>query len=322
MHNHRGLLIVPENGAAKACCGRPLQYRECMTFNDNSNIGNSKVRRRGRTTGLAVGGGGVGVIAIFLLSQLFGVDLGGLGVGVGGGGDASGDTELSECQVGEDANANVDCRMVGAYSSLEDYWVAQAPAIGIEYREPALILFDQTTTTGCGNASSATGPFYCPLDETIYIDTSFYADLRDRFGASEGTLAELYVVAHEFGHHIQQIGGLFEGTDRSDTGPGSDAIRLEVQADCFAGAWVAGASQTEDESGVPFLEPVTGQQVQDALSAASAVGDDRIQQSAGGGVNPETWTHGSSEQRQRWFSAGYDGGPGVCDTFATGADQL
>ena len=294
-----------------------------MTFNDDSNISNSRVRRRGRTTGIAVGGGGVGLIALFLLSQLLGVDLGGLGIGAGaGGGGGADDTVLTECQTGEDANENVDCRMVGAYSSLDDFWVTEAPTVGVDYREPALILFDQSTSTGCGNATSATGPFYCPLDETIYIDTSFYTVLRDRFGASAGTLAELYVVAHEFGHHIQQIGGLFEGTDRSDTGPGSDAIRLEVQADCLAGAWVAGASQTEDEGGVRFLEPVTAQQVADALSAASAVGDDRIQQSAGGGVNPETWTHGSSEQRQRWFTTGYEAGPGACDTFAVAAGEL
>lgn len=291
-----------------------------MTFNDNSNIGNNRVRRRGRTTGLAVGGGGLGVVALFVLSQLLGVDLTGLagGAAPGGGGTSGGDTELSECQTGADANESVDCRMVGAYSSLDDFWATQAPAVGIAYRQPEMILFDGATSTGCGNATSATGPFYCPPDQTIYIDTTFYEELRTTYGANGGSLAELYVVAHEFGHHIQQIGGIFDGTDRTETGPGSDTIRLEVQADCFAGAWVAGASRTDDAAGVRFIEEVTPQQIQDALSAASAVGDDRIQQSAGGGVNPETWTHGSSEQRQRWFMIGHDGGAGACDTFAAG----
>lgn len=296
-----------------------------MTFNDDSNISNSRVRRRGRTTGLAVGGGGIAVVAIFLLSQLLGVDLSGIlggGAGGGTGGPAPEGSALSECQTGADANESVDCRMAGALLSLDDYWIEAAPAIGVEFREPDFVLFDGATTTACGNATSAVGPFYCPPDETIYIDTTFYDLLRERFGASGGPLAELYVVAHEYGHHIQQAAGFFEGTDRSDTGPGSDAIRLEVQADCFAGAWVRGASETEDESGTPYLDPVTPQQIQDALSAASAVGDDRIQESAGGGVNPETWTHGSSDQRQRWFLTGYDNGPAACDTFAVSADQL
>ena len=295
-----------------------------MTFNDDSRIGSSRVRRRGRTTGIAVGGGAVGLIAVFLISQLVGFDVsqfvggGRIGGGSTGGGTTSSDTELSECDTGADANQNVDCRMVGAYNSLDDFWSAEAPTLGVDYSQPDLIIFDQATETGCGSATSATGPFYCPPDTTIYIDTSFYAALRDNYGASGGPLAELYIVAHEFGHHIQQIGGTFAGTDRGDTGPGSDTIRLEVQADCYAGAWVAGASNTVDENGVPLLEPVTTEQIADALTAASAVGDDRIQQSAGSGVNPETWTHGSSEQRQRWFSAGLEGGVGACDTFAAG----
>jgi len=295
-----------------------------MTFNDDSSISGSKVRRRGRTAGLAVGGGGIGVVALVLLGTFLGVDLTPFlgGGGVGGGTSQEESSLASECQTGADANADVNCRMSAAYVSLDDYWVDAGPTIGIDYREPSFVLFDQATTTGCGNATSATGPFYCPPDESIYLDTTFYEQLRTRFGANGGPLAELYVVAHEWGHHIQQIGGIFDGTDRSASGPGSDTIRLEVQADCFAGAWVAGASQTEDENGVPLLEPVTPAQIQDALSAASAVGDDRIQESAGGGVNPETWTHGSSEQRQRWFLAGYEDGATACDTFAPAAGEL
>ncbi|KQQ52093.1 neutral zinc metallopeptidase [Plantibacter sp. Leaf314] len=295
-----------------------------MTFNDNADISGNKVKRRGKTTGIAVGGGAVGVIVIALISQFLGVDVSGILGGGGVGGGSQEETLLSEeCQTGADANANVDCRMGGAYSSLDDYWSEELPALGVDYTSPAdFIIFDQQTNTGCGAASSATGPFYCPPDQTIYIDTSFYSELRDRFGASGGPLAEMYVVAHEWGHHIQALTGVMDRADRSGTGPASDSVRIEVQADCFAGAWVAAASDTEDAKGVAFLKPVTQQEIDDALSAAAAVGDDRIQEAATGQVNPEAWTHGSAEQRQRWFMTGYNGGPAACDTFSVSADQL
>lgn len=287
-----------------------------MTFNDDSNIGSNRVKRRGRSTGIAVGGGGIGVvIVVFLVSQIFNVDLSGL---VGGSSGATNPeaSSLTECQTGADANASADCRVQGAYVSLDDFWMDAAPALGVQYHSPEAILFDDATGTGCGDATSATGPFYCPPDETIYIDTSFYQELRTTYGASGGPLAELYVIAHEFGHHIQQLSGSFDSADRSDTGPESDSVRLELQADCYAGAWVAKASTTADANGVTFIDPVTDAQIADALSAASAVGDDRIQQASGGSVNSESWTHGSSEQRQRWFQTGRAGGPEACDTFA------
>ncbi|HXH35898.1 MAG TPA: neutral zinc metallopeptidase [Plantibacter sp.] len=295
-----------------------------MTFNDNADISGNKVKRRGRTTGIAVGGGAIGVIAIALISQFLGVDLTGILGGGTAGGQNGEETLLSEeCQTGADANANVDCRMGGAYSSLDAYWSEELPALGVQYTSPAdFIIFDQQTNTGCGAASSATGPFYCPPDATIYIDTSFYAELRDRFGASGGPLAEMYVVAHEWGHHIQSLTGIMDRADRSGTGPSSDSVRIEIQADCFAGAWVAAASDTEDAKGVAFLKPVTQQEIDDALSAAAAVGDDRIQEASTGQVNPEAWTHGSAEQRQRWFMTGYQSGPSACDTFSVPAGQL
>ncbi|MFZ4893552.1 neutral zinc metallopeptidase [Plantibacter sp. Mn2098] len=295
-----------------------------MTFNDDADISGNKVKRRGRTTGLAVGGGAVGLIAIALISQLLGVDL----TGILGGGNSTQqigeETNLSaECKTGADANANVDCRMGGAYESLDAYWAAELPTLGASYTSPSgFIIFEGQTNTACGAASSATGPFYCPPDATIYIDTSFYDELRNRFGSSGGPLAELYVVAHEWGHHIQQITGIMDRANRQGTGPASDSVRIEVQADCFAGAWVAAASDTSDERGVRFLKPVTQAQIRDALSAAAAVGDDRIQQASGGQVHPESWTHGSSEQRQKWFMAGYNGGPGACDTFSVPASQF
>jgi predicted metalloprotease len=220
---------------------------------------------------------------------------------------------LTQCTTGQAANDSIDCRMAGAADSLDTYWAGQ---FDTGYRSTQIVLFTDQTDTGCGGATSAVGPFYCPNDETIYLDTSFYDDLTTRFGASGGSLAQMYVVAHEWGHHIQNLVGTMSGLDLQDTGPTSDGVRLEVQADCFAGAWVGAASTIVDENGTPFLEPVTDQQIADALSAASAVGDDRIQQATQGQVTPETWTHGSSEMRQRWFTTGFQGGPNACDTFS------
>ncbi len=302
------------------------EYGSGVTFNDDSNISNPRVKRRGRTTAVAAGGGGLLVLILAIAGPLLGIDLGPF-AGVLGGGAPTGSSSdsgavLSECTTGADANSRDDCRVQGAVTSLDSFWAAAAPDLGIEFRPSNAVLFTDATETGCGAASSATGPFYCPPDETLYLDTAFFDELSSRFGANDQPLAKMYVVAHEYGHHIQQIGGIFDGKNRTDTGPSSDSVRLEVQADCFAGAWVRDASTTKDAQGNTFLQQVTRQQVTDALSAASAVGDDRIQQSAGGGVNPETWTHGSAEQRQRWFTAGYEGGPAACDTFAVGADQL
>lgn len=288
-----------------------------MTFNDDANIRGGRVSKRGRNAGIAAGGGGLGLVAILLLSQLFGVDLTGLVDPNAGGGNPPA-TTLDQCRTGEDANENIDCRMQGAATSLDDYWGDTVQG----YVQPQLVLFTGSTTTGCGSATSAVGPFYCPPDQTVYLDTSFYDDLRDRFGSSGGPLAQLYVVAHEWGHHIQNITGIMEGLDLQTTGPSSDSVRLELQADCFAGAWVGAATTTVDANGQPFLEPVTQSQIADALSAAEAVGDDRIQESTAGQVQPETWTHGSSDQREAWFTIGLRDGVNACDTFGVAAGQL
>ncbi|CAD6006192.1 neutral zinc metallopeptidase [Agreia sp. COWG] len=298
-----------------------------MTFNDNAKLDTSRVSKRGRSRGIAVGGGSaVVVVGLFLLSQLLGVDLTGLAGLVGGGtaGQAQqGEVTSLQCDTGADANANLDCLMVGTENSLDAYWRAEAPALGISYAPVTkLNLFTAATNTGCGQASSATGPFYCPTDSSIYVDTAFFDELRSQFGASGGTLSEMYVVAHEFGHHIQNLAGVMDNTDRSGTGPTSDSVRTELQADCYAGAWVAAASTTEDTDGVAFLQPVTDAQLADALNAASVIGDDRIQQRGSGEVNPETWTHGSSSQREKWFQAGMTNGAGGCDTFSLDGSQL
>jgi predicted metalloprotease len=293
-----------------------------MTFNDNAKLDTSRVSKRGRNTGIAVGGGSaVVVIGLFLLSQVLGVDLTGL---AGGGAQQGTQTEESlDCYTGVDANSNVECLMVGAENSLNDYWTDEAPALGITYTPPAdFVLFPEATNSGCGQASSATGPFYCPPDQSIYIDVSFFDQLRTQFRASGGTLSQMYVVAHEFGHHIQNLAGVMDRTDRTDTGPTSDSVRTELQADCFAGAWVAAASTTVAQNGVTFLEPVTDAQVADALNAAEVIGDDRIQEMGSGQVNPETWTHGSSAQREKWFQIGMKNGAGSCDTFSISGPEL
>jgi predicted metalloprotease len=207
--------------------------------------------------------------------------------------------------------------MQGAAAALNTYWETQVDG----YTAPGMVVFLDSVSTGCGSATSASGPFYCPPDQSVYLDTAFYDDLRTQFGATGGPLAQLYVVAHEWGHHIQNITGTMNGLDLQDQGPTSDGVRLELQADCYAGAWVNAASTIPDENGVPFLVQPTDAEIADALNAAAAVGDDNIQETMGGGqVNPETWTHGSSESRQRWFTTGYTQGVGACDTFSAGAN--
>lgn len=289
-----------------------------MTFNPDSNIGSGKVSRRGRNTGIAVGGGGIVVAILALVSPLLGVDLTPLAGMFGDSGQSQTTTSdhLEQCKTGADANNNVECLMKGAAASLDAYWAGKFAQEGITYHSPAdFVLFTGSTSTGCGTASSATGPFYCPPDQTIYVDTGFFDELRGQFGATGGPLAEMYVVAHEWGHHIQNLLGTMDNLNLQQTGPTSDSVRLELQADCYGGSWAKDASTVPDSSGVPFLQPITKQQINDALNAAQVIGDDRIQAQANGQVNPETWTHGSSAQRQKWFSIGFDKGPTACTTF-------
>lgn len=291
-----------------------------MTFNPDSNIGGGKISQRGRGAGLAVGGGGILALILAIASPLLGVDLTPLS-GMFGGDSGQSQTgpvdNLEQCQTGADANSNVACLMKGAAASLDAYWSGMFAKEGIAYHSPAdFVLFTGSTSTGCGTASSATGPFYCPNDETIYVDTSFFDELRTQFGANGGPLAEMYVVAHEWGHHIQNVLGTMDNLNLQATGPESDSVRLELQADCYGGSWAKDASTVPDSSGVPFLEPITQDQINDALNAASVIGDDRIQQQATGQVNPESWTHGSSAERVKWFSVGFKSGPTACDTFS------
>lgn len=229
----------------------------------------------------------------------------------------AGDGEIAGCDTGADANARDDCRLAAAQIVLDRYWGEQVEG----YRAPQLVIVDGSTPTACGTASNATGPFYCPPEETVYIDPTFFGVLRDQFGTDAGPLAQLYVLAHEWGHHIQRITGIMDSNPDNGPGPTSNGVRMELQADCFAGAWVADAATVVGPNGVTFLQTPTPAQLQDALAAAAAVGDDHIQEMSGA-VNPESWTHGSSAQRQSWFDAGYEGGPNACDTFAVAGDRL
>jgi predicted metalloprotease len=287
-----------------------------MTFNDNASVGGNTARRRGG--GIALGGGvaGLGALAVLLLNLFTGSDFSGLipvEQGAGGGG-----SEIENCETGADANRSDDCRLAAASLAIDQYWAEEVQG----YQQPQLIIVDTAASTQCGTASNQTGPFYCPPEQTVYVDPTFFALLRERFDATAGPLAQLYVLAHEYGHHVQNITGIMQDHPDNGTGPDSNAVRTELQADCFAGAWIGDMTEQRDANGVPFLEAPTQQQVADAINAAQTVGDDHIQRETGGSVNPESWTHGSSEQRRHWFEVGYSEGVNACDTFSVSGDSL
>lgn len=303
-------------------------YCVSMTFNPNADISSGNVSRAGGggggmgRGGIAVGGGGgcLLVVVALIVALMGGDPMAILGGQMGTTQDQSQVQPMDQqCATGADANANDDCLVQATVESADSVWGALAPEAGIPFAEPQAVIFSGQVNTGCGMASAAVGPFYCPADHVIYIDTSFYQELTTRFGADGGNLAKEYVIAHEYGHHIQNLEGRMDRIDHSQTGPGSDSVRLELQADCYAGVWANHATSSTDSQGQPFLQPLTSDDINSALSAATAVGDDHIQgEVAGGQVNPETWTHGSSEARRAWFTQGYGSGdPKSCNTFET-----
>jgi predicted metalloprotease len=306
-----------------------------MRFNEGARLDTSDVTDVrggggggfGGGRGLAVGGGGLGVVGIIVvvLFQLLGgggggstggSPLGGGGFGAIGQGQTADDSDLAQdCQTGADANRSVECAVVAQIDSIQDYWTQAYDG----YQRTDTVFFAGSVPTGCGGASSGTGPFYCPADQLVYIDLTFFDELQQRFGAQGGVFVDGYVLAHEYGHHVQDLLGTSTQVDHAESGPTSGSVRLELQADCYAGTWANHAETVPDESGQPLIADITDDDIARALDAAGRIGDDFIQENLGSGrVDEESFTHGSSEQRRRWFTTGYQtGDPNQCDTFAT-----
>lgn len=262
--------------------------------------------------GVAGGVGAGGVILALIGYFVFGIDPSTTlsTVSQVGGGGAQQEGERGAPQ--DEAGAFVDV----VETSTTDVWSAIFKQEGQTYRPPAgVVLYDQSTGTGCGAGQSAMGPFYCPNDQKVYLDLSFWRELEGRFGA-KGEAARAYVIAHEIGHHVQNLTGQMDRAQRMGArGAESGSVRLELQADCYAGVWAAHASQAS--GGQVALDP---RDIEDGLRAASAVGDDTLQEQAQGRVAPDSFTHGSSEQRMRWFRRGVErGDPSACDTFGSNA---
>jgi len=290
-----------------------------MSFDPGSNLDPSQIQdRRGGVSGrtVALGGGGLGIVGVILtlvltlagggggtttdiLNQLSGLN----GQQVGDPGSSG--TVASECRTGADAQRKEDCRIVGYVNSIQSYWSKELKG----YTRAPTVFFSGQTDTGCGPASTDVGPFYCPADKNVYIDLGVFSELKTKFGAKGGTFAQGYVLAHEYAHHVQDLLGVLN-TGSGAQGAQGQSVRTELQADCYAGVWAAHAV------GTGFLTQVSQANIADALDAAAAVGDDRIQTEFQGSTNPETWTHGSSAERQHWFTTGYQSGnPNKCDTF-------
>lgn len=258
--------------------------------------------------GRRAGGLGIGGVAVLLLlSLVFGIDPRVILEGDGGAYDAPPQQQAAAPE--QDRLADFVSVVL---ANTEDVWRGAFASIGRQYEEPRLVLFSGAVSSACGRASAAMGPFYCPADRQIYIDLAFYRDLRDRLGAP-GDFAQAYVIAHEVGHHVQNLLGVAGEVERQRRGlpePASNAlsVKLELQADCFAGVW---ARQADTR-----FRMVEEGDLDEALGAAAAVGDDRLQRQAQGRVVPDSFTHGTSAQRASWFRRGYgDGDLRVCDTF-------
>jgi uncharacterized protein len=279
-----------------------------MSFRGGARLDPSQVEdARGGGYGgpVLIGGGGIGLL-LLIASLILGVNP--LSDYSGPQSTVDNGPSVQDCQTGADANRRTDCRVVGFVDSIQKFWTDEFSRRGKTYHPARTVLFTYATASGCGTATESMGPFYCPDDGKVYLDISFFDDLVTKLGAQGGPLAQGYVVAHEYGHHVQDELGLLE-RQSSRTGAKSQSVRIELQADCLAGVWARHAADTG------YLEAPTNAEIAQALDAAGSVGDDRIQQETQGRVVPEQWTHGSSAQRQHWFATGYQNGDlNSCDT--------
>lgn len=282
-----------------------------MRWREGRQSENVEDRRGVSGRGLAVGGG-IGSVIVLLAAMLFGVDLRGL---LGGGGADSGPAGPGTQATRPVNPAEEELKQFSSavLANTEDVWQDIFRRNGEQYRQPKLVLFTDQVRSACGSASAAVGPFYCPGDQKVYLDLSFFRELQSRFRAP-GDFAQAYVIAHEVGHHIQNLTGTMDKVDsmrgRSSERQANElSVRLELQADCYAGVWAHSAQQQGKlEAG----------DVEEALNAATAIGDDRLQRESQGYVVPDSFTHGSSEQRVRWFRRGFEAGDlRQCDTFNT-----
>lgn len=296
-----------------------------MKFNRGARLDSSQVSdRRGLSTGAkAATGGGLGAVILAVIALFTGGNPMSVLTSSGSGGPLQPSSESvgelsSQCSTGADIDENPDCRFVAYVNSVQSFWTDEFAERRGRYTPANTTFFTNAVSTGCGSASSQVGPFYCPADQNVYLDLGFFETLRTQFGGSGGMFGEAYVIAHEYGHHVQNLTGIMGQIDQRSSGPTSDAVRLELQADCYAGAWARNATSTSAGGGQPLITELSEQDIRDGLDAARIVGDDYIQERFRGNVSPESWTHGSSEQRQRWFATGYQTGDiGRCDTFAT-----
>ena len=279
-----------------------------MRWQDLGRSGNVNFRSGGGGGGggLLVGGGGIGALLIAGVIFLLGGDPSAV---LGGGGQPAGVQ-----QPGYDRNSEAGQFTIAITTSTEEVWSEIFQESGGTYQRPSVEVFRGSTPTSCGYGQAAMGPFYCPADQNVYLDLAFFDELGRRFGAP-GDFAAAYVIAHEVGHHVQNLTGATKQADAlGSRGSTSGSVRLELQADCYAGVWAARANaRNQAQNGRPLLEPGD---VEEGLTAANAIGDDTLQRQSQGRVAPDSFTHGSSAQRVRWFRVGLESGDSAsCDTF-------